>query len=226
MTDEHAHGTPQTAGTEHPFGRDYWEDRYSAPGLAWSGNPNPVLVTETSSLAPGRALDIGSGEGGDAFWLASRGWSVTGVDIAVNALNKARTRAEAADPAAAASIDWQQHDLTEWSPPRASFDLVSAQFMHLPEPERSRLFRSLAAAVAPGGTLLIVGHDIAGMDVGEHQGHMVALMFTAQDVVAAIDGEGLTVEIAESRGRQGMAPDVTATQVRDIVVRAKAVTAG
>jgi SAM-dependent methyltransferase len=222
----HTHDSAETAGTEHPFGRDYWEDRYSAPGLAWSGNPNPVLVTEASSLAPGRALDIGSGEGGDAFWLASRGWRVTGVDIAVNALTKARARAEDADPKIAASIEWQQHDLAEWSPPPGSFDLVSAQFMHLPEPERSRLFRSLAAAVAPGGTLLVVGHDIAGMDVGEHRGHMVVLMFTAEDVVAAIDGEGLTVEIAESRGRVGAAPDGTAAAVRDVVVRAKALTLG
>lgn len=217
---DHTDRTAETAGTEHPFGREYWEDRYSGAGLAWSGNPNPVLVSETSDLAPGRALDIGSGEGGDAFWLASRGWSVTGVDIAVNALAKARNRAESADPVAAALIDWQQHDLTEWSPPPGAFDLVSAQFMHLPEPERSRLFRSLAAAVAPGGTLLIVGHDVSGMEVGEHQGHMLALMFTADDVVAAIEGNGLTVEVAESRARQGVLPDGTTAEVRDIVVKA------
>ncbi|MEO6942855.1 MAG: class I SAM-dependent methyltransferase [Terrimesophilobacter sp.] len=188
---------------ERPFGRDYWEDRYGAPGMAWSGNPNPVLVTEAATLTPGRALDIGSGEGADAFWLAQQGWRVAAVDIAVNALEKSRARAESLDPDAASRIDWQQHDLTEWSPKPRSFDLVSSQFMHLPEPTRTSLFRSLAAAVAPGGTLLIVGHDAsdAGND-SPHKRHLEELMFSVNDVLAAIKDDGLRVEVAESRLRQ------------------------
>lgn len=209
-----------TTPDEIPFGRDYWEDRYAAPGLAWSGNPNPVLVTEATDLTPGGALDIGSGEGGDAFWLATQGWHVTGVDIAVNALEKARVRAESADPSAAARITWEQHDLAEWAPQPRSFDLVTSQFMHLPEPIRSELFRSLAAAVAPGGTLLIVGHDISEAEMGEHRSHMRSMMFTSDDVLAAIDGEGLRVDVAESRARQITGADGAAATVRDVVVRA------
>src|ERR1700712_2364692 len=149
---------------ENPFGHEYWENRYAEPGLTWSGSPNPVLVAEARALTPGRALDIGSGEGGDAQWLASMGWSVTGVDIAANALAKARARVEDADPLAATRIVWEQHDITDWVPELDAFDLVSSQFMHLPEPQRSSLFRSLAAAIAPGGTLLIVGHDVDPME--------------------------------------------------------------
>ncbi|MBX3311088.1 MAG: class I SAM-dependent methyltransferase [Cryobacterium sp.] len=205
---------------EHEFGREYWEERYSASGLAWSGNPNPVLVTEATRLTPGRALDIGSGEGADAIWLAQQGWHVTGIDIAVSALTKARTRAEALDPIAAARIDWQQHDVTEWSPPPLAYDLVSAQFMHLPEPARTTLFRSLAAAVAPGGRLLIVGHDVA--DVGPdspHKGHLSDLMFGVEDVLAAIAPEGLHVEVAESR-RRNAAPAPGSEFHHDVVVLA------
>jgi len=205
---------------EHPFGRDYWEDRYAAPGLAWSGDPNPVLVSEATALAPGRALDIGSGEGGDALWLASRGWRVTGVDIAMNALAKARARAEAIDVAAAARIHWEQRDLSAWSPEPRSFDLVSSQFMHLPGPVRSTLFRSLAAAVAPGGTLLIVGHDKSEADLDEHRAHFRELMFGVDDVLAAIDGEELEVEVAESRAREASVAHESATPARDVVVRA------
>jgi SAM-dependent methyltransferase len=209
------------------FGREYWEDRYGTPGLAWSGKPNPVLVAETSDLSTGRALDIGSGEGGDALWLASRGWSVTGVDIAHNALAKARARADSVDPAAAARIDWWQRDLTAWAPEPLAFDLVSAQFMHLPEPHRSTLFRSLAAAVAPGGTLLIVGHDVS--EDQDHHSHLTELMFSADDVLAAIDGEGLTVAVSESRQRaaapaasdSSAGPDAaTPVHYRDVVVLA------
>ena len=190
------------------FDRAYWEDRYAAPGLTWSGAPNAVLLTEAADLTPGRALDIGSGEGGDALWLAKNGWRVTGVDIADNALAKARASTEAADPRAAELITWEQHDLTAWAPEPRSFDLVTSHFMHLPGPARETLFRALAAAIAPGGTLLIVGHDVSA-----HHAHHDDLMFGVDDVLAAIDSEGLTVEVAESRERVDVA-------MRDIVVRA------
>ena len=190
-----------------PFDRAYWEERYGAPGLTWTGKPNAVLVDEAATLAPGRALDIGSGEGGDALWLAGRGWAVTGVDISQNALDKARVRAEAVG----VSVTWEQHDLTEWTPEPRSFDLVTAHFMHLADPARGALFRALAAAVAPGGTLLVVGHDVTGHE--EHRDHMADLMFGVDDVLAAIDGEGLRVEVAESRLRSG-------GELRDVVVRA------
>lgn len=207
-------------GEELPFGRSYWEDRYGAPGLAWSGNPNPVLVTEATDLTPGRALDIGSGEGGDALWLAANGWRVTGVDIAENALEKARIRAESVNRSAAARIEWAQHDLTAWLPDARTYDLVSSQFMHLPEPARSRLFRSLAAAVAPGGTLLVVGHDASDLEPGAHQDHHRELMFSVEDILAAIEGESLRVEVAELRVRQPTAAHGSPAVVRDVVVKA------
>ena len=101
---EHGHGRDHEHGADQhgqhaseEWGRDYWEDRYSAPGLQWSGRPNPVLVDEASGLEPGRVLDVGSGEGGDAIWLAGRGWQVTGIDIAQAALDKAAARAAEVD---------------------------------------------------------------------------------------------------------------------------------
>jgi SAM-dependent methyltransferase len=213
----HAHSTSPGS---NPFGRPYWEDRYGAPGYTWSGNPNPVLVTEATPLAPGRALDVGSGEGGDALWLARRGWNVTAVDIATNALEKARERAESVVSAAAARIQWVQQDLTAWSPQPETYDLVSAQFMHLPQPHRSALFRSLAAAVAPGGTLLIVGHDASDLDLDpdEHGARLDELMFTADDVVTDLDGT-LRIEVAESRRRQPGAGHGLTSVMRDVVVR-------
>lgn len=219
----HTHGTPASDrpfDPTIPFDRDYWEDRYSAPGFAWSGNPNAVLVTEASALEPGRALDIGSGEGGDSIWLASRGWQVTGIDISQNALDKSRAKAESLDADLAARITWQQRDLSAWLPAPASFDLVSSQFMHLALPLRTTLFRALAAAVAPGGTLLIVGHDVTGRENDEHSAHLRELMFDAPEVVAAISGEGLVVEAAESRSRQVTDAEGNSTPMWDVVVRA------
>lgn len=205
---------------ERSFDRDYWEERYAAPGHTWSGDPNPVLVTEVTPLRPARALDIGSGEGADALWLARQGWRVTAVDIAATALEKARARAESVDPDAAARIDWQQHDITAWSPEPQTYDLVSCQFMHLPQPHITALFCALAAAVAPGGALLIVGHDVN--DVGEnsrHRGHLAELMFSADEVLAAITDEGLQINVAESRQRQKAETPVSEF-IHDVVVLA------
>ena len=205
---------------EHSFDRDFWEDRYASNERAWSGNPNPVLVSEAAQLTPGRALDIGSGEGADALWLAQQGWQVTGVDIAANALDKARAHAQSVDPAAATRIDWQQRDLTEWSPEPRSYDLVSSQFMHLPKPAMTTLFRSMAAAVAPGGSLLIVGHDVSDVhEHSEHRGHLSERMFSVDDVLDAIKGENLRIVIAESRSRHS-SPAQGSEFFHDVVVMA------
>lgn len=134
-----------------------WEERYAESDRIWSGRPNVRLVEVVADLPPGRALDLGCGEGGDAVWLAQRGWQVVAADIAGNALQ----RAVAAAGDLGARIDFVQHDLTKTFP-EGSFDLVSAQFLHSPlDWDRAVLMRRAAAAVAPGGILLIVDHSAA-----------------------------------------------------------------
>jgi len=134
----------------------YWENRYSERGQTWSGRPNAALVREVSDVQPGRALDLGCGEGGDAIWLAGRGWSVSAVDISPSALALGARNAKAAG--VAARITWIAADLASWQPD-GTFDLVSAQFLHSPvELPRGDILRRAASAVAPGGRLLVVGH--------------------------------------------------------------------
>src|SRR6185312_15116814 len=80
------------------FTQAFWDDRYSGERHVWSGRPNPHLVTETSNLTPGRAIDVGCGEGADAIWLARQGWAVTGADVSPVGLKRAAANAEAARP--------------------------------------------------------------------------------------------------------------------------------
>ncbi|MBO2457059.1 MFS transporter [Actinomadura violacea] len=162
-------GTSMAAetATTHPQGRmmsdddgttaeEFWDARYGESDRIWSGDPNTVLVREAADLPPGTALDLGAGEGADAVWLAGRGWRVTAVDISRVALE--RGARHAADAGVGDRVDWQHHDLAV-SFPKGEFDLVSAHFLHSPrEMPRAEILRSAAAAVAPGGTLLIVGH--------------------------------------------------------------------
>jgi SAM-dependent methyltransferase len=147
------------------FSAAYWEDRYRNGGGASRRDPSPSLLAEASDLAPGSALDAGCGWGADAMWLAARGWTVTAVDVSPAAVDQAREAAEAADPQAASRVTWLPADLTTWDPDER-FDLVTSHYVHVPGPQEA-LFARLASWVAPGGTLLVVGH---GHSPGRH-GH-------------------------------------------------------
>lgn len=197
------------------FDQAFWDSRYNEQPTIWSGNPNPQLVAEAADLTPGRALDVGAGEGADAIWLAQQGWTVTAVDISAVALQRAKAHAGDAH-----KIEWKRADLTAWAPPSSSFDLVSAQFMQLPPEPRATLFWNISAAVAPGGTLLIVGHDPSDMGSGAHRPHYPDLFYTAEEIAASL-GTEWEILTTEARPRAAKNRDGGPTTIRDTVLRAR-----
>ncbi|WP_018683616.1 class I SAM-dependent methyltransferase [Actinokineospora enzanensis] len=135
---------------------EFWESFYQEREQVWSGNVNGLLVREVADEAPGSALDLGCAEGGDAIWLAERGWRVTAVDISETALGRAAKRATEVG----AEVDWRRVDLGE-SFPDGEFDLVFAAYFHSPVEragERAGALRRAAQAVRSGGVLLVIGH--------------------------------------------------------------------
>ena len=164
---QHEHHNEHQSDTDPSafFTQKFWDERYSSAPMIWSGNPNIRLVEQVSGLTPGAALDVGSGEGADAIWLASLGWTVTGVDVSTVALERSAMRAAQLGAEIAGRITWKQADILTWEPAPEQFDLVSAQFMQgLPGPEREFLQRRLAEAVSAGAVLLIVGHHPSDME--------------------------------------------------------------
>src|SRR4051812_32157451 len=157
-----------------PAGGPDWDARYAEAARVWSGRPNGALVAEVEELTPGRALDVGCGEGADAVWLALRGWDVTALDVSTVALDRARTAAEAAG----AQIRWLHAGLLAAGLPAGGFDLVSAQYPALLRTPDDDAERALLNAVAPGGTLLVVHH--ADVD----SGHAKARGFDPADYVS------------------------------------------
>lgn len=218
MTHDHGHGDDRDLSSM--FTPEFWDERYRSADKIWSGNVNQRLVEQASDLAPGTALDVGSGEGGDAIWLASRGWTVTGVDVSAVALARAAGHAAAVGDQVAELITWQQADVLTWDPAPLQFDLVTAHFMQLPQPARDSLHRRLAAAVRPGGTLLVVGHDFSDLQTTAGRPHLPELFFTADEVVGLLDPHDWQIVFAGSPERQMLDPDGQLTTIHDAVVRA------
>ncbi|UVO10661.1 class I SAM-dependent methyltransferase [Mycobacterium sp. SVM_VP21] len=162
--------------------REYWDEFYGGDAPVWSGQVNAVLAEITADLAPGRALDLGCGEGADAIWLAEDGWQVVAVDVSANALERASAAAQ--ERQVISRIRFERHDLST-SFPVGRFDLVSAQFLHSPvQLDREEVLRRAAEAVAVGGRLLIVDHAAAPPWAGEHvHEHHFA---TAEEVLAGL----------------------------------------
>jgi SAM-dependent methyltransferase len=170
--------------------RERWNERYADPELLWGSTPNRFLVSETEGLPPARALDLACGEGRNAVWLAERGWRVTGVDFAEAAL------AKAAGLAAARNVELEliHADLLDWVPPAGAYDLVVVLYLQLPAAERRLVLGRAAGAVAPGGTFLLVAHDLRNLTEG-HGGPSDPTVLTTADEVAA-ELPGLAVEQA------------------------------
>jgi len=191
-----------------------WDRRYAAAPLVWSAGPNQFLEHETATLPPGRALDVACGEGRNAIWLAERGWRATGVDFSPVAIDKAR--AIAAERGVDA--DWIVADVTDWTPEPTAFDLVAVMYLQLDASGRAAAYRRAADAVAPGGTLLVVAHDLDNLDHGYGGPQDPSVLTTPESVVAVIGD--LTVERAE-RVRRTVTTDAGPVDAIDTLVRAR-----
>jgi SAM-dependent methyltransferase len=162
--------------------RDDWNRRYAETGLLWTATPNRFLVAEVDDLPPGRALDLACGEGRNAVWLAERGWDVVGVDYADVALAKAEQLAAQRR----VSLDLVHADLLDYEPEPRSFHLVCVLYLQLPAEERRDVLARGAAAVAPGGTFFLVGHDSTNLADGHGGPSDARVLFTPEDIAAEL----------------------------------------
>lgn len=200
-----------------------WDHRYSSDPL-WSGNPNGTLVGQVADLAPGRALDVGAGEGGDAVWLAERGWQVTANDISTRALE--RIGAAAAERSLEIACLHADANAPQ-AFPQGSFDLVSAQYASIPRTPDGRGVANVLASVAPGGTLLVVSHDLsplrAPVDTTTSSRPFDPDAYVrVDDFVAAIEGlPDWEVEQHATVPRPPGAAAAAAHHVDDVVLRAR-----
>lgn len=162
--------------------REDWDDRYRSTDLLWSEGPNQFVERELTPLAAGRALDLAAGEGRNAIWLAERGWRVTAVDFSQVAIERGRERARER----AVDVTWVVDDVLAWRPPERGFDLVLIAYLQLPRGEMARVLARAAAAVAPGGTFLLVGHDVENLTRGHGGPHSADVLYSPAQIAGAL----------------------------------------
>jgi SAM-dependent methyltransferase len=167
-----------------------WDARYSGAEPVWSLDANRWVVQELSAASPGRALDVATGEGRNAIWLAARGWSVTAVDFSQAGLNRAaELAARAGEGRAPLDITWLCHDVRVLTPTVEGYDLVLVSYLHVPAHERTPIVRTGARALAPGGVLLVVGHDTTNLAEGVGGPQDPRVLFTAADLEADLQDQ-------------------------------------
>lgn len=156
-----------------------WDERYRAsPGGVWAAEPPAVVQQITAALRPGTAIDVATGDGRTAVWLAGRGWTCTGVDFSAEALALAAAR-----PGGDA-VTWVHGDVHEWEP-AASADLVVSCYLHLAD--SAKAVARMAEWLAPGGVLVVIGHDVDNIAAGGHGPSDPAILYTPELLRSALD---------------------------------------
>jgi len=186
--------------------REDWDARYAAVENLWAAKPNRFLVAEVGDLEPGRALDLACGEGQNAIWLGTLGWRVTGVDYSEVAIAKARARAERDG----VDVDFVCADLVTYEPDARAFDLVLVLYLHIPSAQRAAIHANAAAGVGPGGTFLLLGHDLTNLTDGVGGPSDPDILYTADEIATELIGleiEKATVVLRDVVGQERDAID-------------------
>lgn len=171
--------------------RTAWDERYRQADWVWSTTPNQFVEQVLADMPPGRALDLACGEGRNALWLAEKGWRATAVDFSSVAVAKGRAAAERRG----LDVTWIAADLLDYEPARGAYDAVLVVYLHLPPDDIRRVLGKARDAVAPGGTLLVVGHDVTNLTEGTGGPQDPAILHTPDSIAEAV--APLSIERAE-----------------------------
>jgi SAM-dependent methyltransferase len=178
------------------FGSEYWDERYASMPSVWGVEPNRWVAEQLADLPPGTAVDLACGEGRNAVWMAQRcGWRVYAVDFSAVAVEKGRELERRNPPDV--GIEWFLGDVTEYVPPEP-VDLALICYLQLPAAARRTTVRHAAESLAPGGTLLMIGHDSRNLTDGTGGPQDPAVLFTAGDIADDLSGIDMrTVQAGE-----------------------------
>jgi SAM-dependent methyltransferase len=175
-----------------------WAERHAAAAMAWDTTPSQFVVAACRKLRPGRALDLGAGEGANSMWLAGRGWQVTAIDSDTVEVGRIQSHSVLLNHPVNAFVG----DAVSYRPARASFDLILLSYLQLPEQQLRLAFQNVVPGLAPGGRVLTIAHDASNLDQGWGGPRDPNLLTTPGVVAAMLTALGLDVRRAEVVRRQ------------------------
>ena len=187
-----------------------WDERYRSSDQLWSVTPNLFVADRLADVAPGRGLDLASGEGRNAIWLAERGWAMTAVDFSAVASSRAAAQSDLVEFVVADVRDWE---------PDGRFDLVLIAYLHLMPPDFEQVIRASREWLAPGGELFLIGHDVSNIEHGHGGPQVPEILWSVPDLLAWLDG--MTV-IEAQVVRRPVATGEGRVFARDALVRVRA----
>lgn len=193
--EENAADEATPAGKTRSMEREAWNRRYAASEFLWTVDANRFLVAEAASLPPGLALDLATGEGRNAVWLAEQGWDVCAVDFADVGLEKGQRLA--ALRGVAGRVSFKAADLRSYRPEPGGFDLVALIYLQIPQTELQPILLKAVRALRPGGTFLLVAHDTSNLLNGYGGPQDPAVLYTTEQVVATV-GHQIIIEKAHT----------------------------
>jgi len=129
----------------------YFDRLYATPNQTrFTLEPNAFLVAMTRDLKPGKALDVAIGQGRNAVYLASKGWDVTGYDIAEDGLRIASENAARAGT----TITTVKARFEDFDYGKQRWDLIYFVYTDAPIVD-PKFVATVCAALKPGGLVLI-----------------------------------------------------------------------
>ncbi len=193
----------------------FWNERYSGSDLVWTDRPNIFVERETADLTPGTVLDLAAGEGRNAIWLAERGWKATAADFSTAGLEKGRALAAQRG----VEVSFVEADATAFVPTE-TYDLVMVIYLQLPEDQRTAALDRALQSVAPGGSLLVVAHDLDNLTEGIGGPQDPSVLYRVNEIVALAEAAGFSVVVAEQAHRSVETPEGPRDAI-DTVVRVR-----
>ncbi|MBT8197638.1 MAG: class I SAM-dependent methyltransferase [Acidimicrobiia bacterium] len=194
-----------------------WDQRYRERQALWGDGPNRFLVEYAGGLTPGTALDLASGQGRNAIWLAENGHTVTAVELSGVAT------AQASQIAHDRGVDLEliHHDVFTWDPGDRHFDLVLLAYVQLPEDLRRQVHDLAMRVLSPAGRVLVIAHHRDNLTRGVGGPPMLEVLFTEEQLRS--DFAGLEIEALDKVLRPVDLEDGSTANAIDVVLLARTV---
>ncbi len=130
--------------------KEFWDDRYSKDEFAYGKHPNNYLKEQLEKLEVGSILFPAEGEGRNAVFAATLGWSVSAFDISTEGKNKALLLTESQN----VSIDYQVGELNTLNYNNNQFDAIALIYAHFPADIKSQYHKTFDKYLKKGGTII------------------------------------------------------------------------